>query len=315
MKSKKISFIFPGQGTQYIGMGCEIIDQFPTASRLVEEAETFLGTHLLRLIKEGPEKELTETKNSQVAIYVVSVAILKVLNELFPDMQPSFTAGLSLGEYTALHASGKVSFLDGLEVVSRRGAAMNEACLKYPGTMAVVLGLSPDQVIEAVKRSNLPEDLWTANFNCPGQIVISGTARGIEIGSKTLLDMGAKRVLPIQVHGAFHSGLMRSAQESLRPVLEELKLQETAIQLVMNVNGKVEQSLPKIRDNLIKQVTHSVLWEQSIRTMEQELGTDLFVSIGPSTALVGLNKRIEVQAPTLSIDKLADLENLHKILG
>ncbi|MBA3958335.1 MAG: ACP S-malonyltransferase [Parachlamydiaceae bacterium] len=311
---KKIAFIFPGQGAQYVGMGKDFVDNFPIARETFAEADDILGRKLSKIILEGPEALLTETKNSQVGIFVNSVAILRVLQTLIPGLSPHFCAGLSLGEYTALFASQRISFADDLKLVQYRGQCMNDACETTQGTMAVVLGLDADAVEKAVKEVNLPNDLWAANFNCPGQVVISGTTKGIQAGTTALQAKGAKRVLPLQVHGAFHSGLMHSAEVRLAEQINHVSLKDSAIALIMNVTGKSASSTEEIRHNLIKQVTSPVRWEQCVRHIADQ-GADLFIEIGCAKTLAGFNKRIGVTAPTVSVDKIQDLEALEQTLS
>lgn len=308
-KYHKIAFIFPGQGAQYVGMGKDFIDTFPIARQTFEEADEILRRNLTKIVRDGPNELLTETRNSQAGIYVTSIALLRVLLNQFPKLLPNYCAGLSLGEYTALHVSKRVSFSDGLKVVELRGQYMNDACETTKGTMAVVLGLNADEVEKIVNDLNLPHELWVANYNCPGQIVISGTLKGIEKGSQALLSNGAKRVLPLQVHGAFHSGLMKSAEEKLSPHITAMSLHESPIELIMNVVGNTVKDLNQIKSNLIKQVTHSVRWEQGVRQMASS-GVDLFIEIGCGKALSGFNKRIGVTAPTWNLEKVEDLKNI-----
>ncbi|CCB85938.1 MULTISPECIES: ACP S-malonyltransferase [Parachlamydia] len=307
--SKKIAFIFPGQGSQYPGMGKEFVETFPLAKQIFEEADDRLKRKLSALILQGPEAELTETKNSQVAIYVTSYAILRCVQHEFPHLYPTYCAGLSLGEYTAATAAGKISFADGLTLVQSRGQFMNDACEKTAGTMAVVLGLDADTVEDLVNALNLPHDLWVANYNCPGQVVISGTLKGIEEGSAAAKAKGAKRILPLQVHGAFHSGLMREAEERLAEHVQQASFTDSPVPLVMNVTGTSANDLEEIRSNLIKQVTHSVRWQQGIEHICKQ-GIDQFIEFGCGKTLAGFNKRIGVLAPTLSIETLADLKHL-----
>lgn len=306
---KKYIFLFPGQGAQYTGMGKDFAEQFPLARQTFEEADELLQKKISKIIFEGPTSTLTETQNSQVAIFITSVAILRVIESNFPHLTPSICAGLSLGEYTALYASGRVSFEECLKVVQYRGQFMNDACESTKGSMAVILGLDATIVQDLVREVNLPYDLWAANFNCPQQIVISGTQKGIEAGTKAALAKGAKRVLPLQVHGAFHSGLMQNAENRLTPYIYDLKLKETSTELVMNVSAEKEVTLEKIRQNLIKQVTSPVLWEQSIRYIDQK-NINLYLEIGPGKTLAGFNKRIGVLAPTISIENIKELSQL-----
>lgn len=306
---KKIAFIFPGQGAQYPGMAKDFFENFSLARETFEEADDLLHRNLSKIIFEGPEAVLTETKNNQTAIFVVSIAILNVIKKSYPQIIPTVCSGLSLGEYTALTASNRLDFAACLPLVQHRGQYMNEACEAHPGTMAVVLGLDAKAVEEIVKEVDLPNDLWAANFNCPGQIVISGTAKGIEAGSAAAKAKGAKRVLPLQVHGAFHSGLMKSAEVKLQDHVHAVNLKDSQIEFVMNVPGDYVKDKTQIKTNLINQVTHSVRWEQGIRRMADQ-GIDLFIEIGCGKTLAGFNKRILPEAKTISVEKITDLDQL-----
>ncbi len=310
---KKIAFLFPGQGAQYPGMGKDFYESYPIARATFEEANDRLGRDLTSVILNGPVEVLTETRNSQTGIYVVSIAILRVLSDLFPELAPLICAGLSLGEYTAATAAGYLSFSDGLPLVQNRGQFMNDACEATDGTMAVVLGLSPEQVEEIVQAVAMPNDLWAANFNCPGQVVVSGTKKGIEAATIAAKERGAKRVLPLQVHGAFHSGLMLEAQERLAEHVEQAALGEPKAKLVMNVTGGFVHHEDQVREMLIRQVTSPVRWQQGIEAIENE-GTELYLEMGPGKTLAGFNKRIGVQAPTVSIEKIEDIKQLEEAL-
>jgi [acyl-carrier-protein] S-malonyltransferase len=307
------AFIFPGQGAQYVGMGKDFAEAFPLARQTFEHANDILRRDITKIIFEGPENTLTETHNSQVGIYITSIAIWQVMKQTHPAFVPCMTAGLSLGEYTALTVAGKVSFEEGLMLVQRRGSLMSDACNKNEGTMAVVLGLSAEEVEKTVVDLNMPHDLWAANFNCPGQVVISGTKSGIEKGAAALKNRGAKRVLPLPVHGAFHSGLMKEAELGLADNVLAIPFHKSSIKLAMNVVGEIVSNEDDIRSNLIKQVTHPVRWQQCVNAMENE-GASLFAEIGCGKALTGFNKRIETKAPTISIEKVQDLDLLEKYL-
>ena len=230
----KVAFLFPGQGAQYVGMGKDFYHSFQAARNIFEEADEILGYSLSKIIFEGPNEVLTETFNAQLAIFVTSVAILQVVEQEQPDLKPSVCSGLSLGEYTALYASGRLDFKETLLLVRERARLMNEACERTKGTMAAVLGLSAEEIKEAVKEI---DSVWIANFNAPGQTVISGNLDGIEKASSLLKEKEARRVLPLTVHGAFHSGLMQSARDGLTPFVRNASLRGSTIDFVMNVPG------------------------------------------------------------------------------
>lgn len=306
MKNK--AFLFPGQGAQYAGMGKDFASVFAVARETFEEADEILGFHLSKIIFEGPEDVLVQTKYSQPAIFVNSIAILRVILQQLPEMQPFATAGLSLGEYSALCAANKMSFQETLMLVAKRAQFMNEACEKVPGTMAAVLGLSPSQIQAPLEGI---EGIWVANYNCPGQIVISGTQAGVQKATEVLKANGAKRVLPLSVSGAFHSGLMQIAQDLLAPHVLASAIQESKTQIVMNAVGNFVESPEEIRKQLIHQVTQSVRWEQGIQAM-QEKGVDFYLEIGCGKTLTGMNRKIGPSGPTMSVEKIVDLEELAK---
>lgn len=304
----KIAMIFPGQGAQYVGMGKDFFDSFAVARETFEEADELLGEKLSKIIFEGPEDVLTQTKYSQLAIFVVSVAILRTVLKELPHLKPAVCAGLSLGEYTALYASGRLGFAETLLLVRERARLMNEACEKVPGTMAAVLGLDAAGIESAVKDL---EGVWVANFNAPGQTVISGTKEGIENAALILKERGARRVIPLTVHGAFHSGLMLSAQEGLAPYIDGVEFKNSPIDLVMNVPGNFVKTDAEIRRNLTAQVTQSVRWEQGIAAMK-DAGVELFLEIGCGKTLTGLNKKMGVLSMS-AVEKITDLELAHAV--
>jgi malonyl CoA-acyl carrier protein transacylase len=309
---KKIAFLFPGQGAQTPGMGKDFYEAFSVARETFQEADDLLSYALTQVMFEGPESLLTQTKHSQLAIFVNSVALLKTIQSQLSDLVPYVCAGLSLGEYTALYASGRIEMADALRLVQIRAELMNLACEKVPGTMAAVLGLSGPAVEDALKGLS---GVWVANYNCPGQIVISGTREGIEAGSLALKAKGAKRIIPLTVHGAFHSGLMRSAQDGLTPFIEKTPLIDSSTHFVMNVPGDFTSSLDEVRQHLMNQVTQSVRWDQGISAIESKQ-VDLYLEVGPGKTLAGLNKKIGTMAPTLSLEKVTDLDNaLRQIEG
>ncbi|MDJ0651761.1 MAG: ACP S-malonyltransferase [Simkaniaceae bacterium] len=302
---KKIAFIFPGQGAQYVGMGKDFYKAYSIVRETFEEANALVNSNLSKLMFEGPADVLTLTKNSQIAIYIMSVALWRVIKQEFPEIEPAVVAGLSLGEYSALTASGRLAFRDGVCLVQARGEYMYGAGVKFPGTMAVTLGMDSQDVHAIVDPI---EGVWVANLNCPGQVVISGAVKGITKASALLKEKGAKRVLPLDVSGAFHSGLMDEARKRLQEKIDELELGESSVDLVMNVPGDFV-SENKIRKNMIDQVAAPVYWERGIRRME-EYGVQLFIEIGPGKTLSGLNRKIGVRGKTVSIGKMEDLEAL-----
>jgi [acyl-carrier-protein] S-malonyltransferase len=312
-KYNKIAFIFPGQGAQYVGMGDDFKDVFPIARDTFEEGDEILQRSLSNIVSGGPEDLLTKTGNSQPAIFLNSVAVLRVICNQIPSLAPAVCAGLSLGEYTAVMASGMLDFATTLQLVQHRATFMNEACEMTKGTMAVVMGLDHDAVEGVVAELNMPNDVWAANFNCPGQVVISGTLHGVEKAAAALKARGARRVLPLPVHGAFHSGLMSAAEGKLSPYIHAADIADSDVNLVMNVPGGYTSGASNVKENLIAQITHPVRWERGVRAMMEE-GVDLFIEIGCGKTLTGMNKRIGVTAPTVSVDKVADLEALHGVI-
>jgi [acyl-carrier-protein] S-malonyltransferase len=305
-QKKKIAFIFPGQGAQYVGMGKDFFDGFAEARLVFQEADDLLKASFSKLIFEGPKEELTLTKNSQLAIYIMSLAILRTFQKEFPEIEPHVCAGLSLGEYTALTAASRITFKECLPLVRARGLFMHEAAESTKGTMRVVLGMEEEEI-----RKILPEGIWVANLNCPGQVVIAGKESMMETAATLLKEKGAKRVLPLDVSGAFHTPLMRPAQEKLKPLIEGVTLKESPVEMVMNVVGGPVTSLAELKSAMISQVTSPVFWERGIRSIESR-GIDFFLEIGCGKTLSGMNKKIGVQAPTLSLEKITDLRSLCK---
>ncbi|HSX03716.1 MAG TPA: ACP S-malonyltransferase [Rhabdochlamydiaceae bacterium] len=304
--NKKFALLFPGQGAQYPGMGKDFYDLFPAARAVFEEADAILSTKFSDLIFNGAAEELKKTKNSQLSIFIMSIALLRCFEEKFSPLAPQVVAGLSLGEFSALVAAKKLSFRDALLLVKARAEYMNEACLKHKGAMSAVLGLEAAEVEAAIAHL---ENVWVANLNCPLQVVISGTPEGVEMASQLLKQKGAKRALPLEVSGAFHSGLMKEAQERLKSHVFEAALLESEVDLVMNVPGGYVSSIEEIRSNMILQVTHPVRWEQGIRAMVQKK-IDLFIEIGPGKTLTGMNKKIAPSVPVFNLEKVADLNIL-----
>jgi [acyl-carrier-protein] S-malonyltransferase len=310
----KVAYLFPGQGSQYIGMGKDFFDRFESAKEIFAKANRALGFALSDLMFQGEEEELKKTLHSQLAIFVMSLAIVTVVEEKFPHLHPMVCAGLSLGEYSALCASKRLSLEQALFLIKQRALLMNAACEQTSGGMAAVLGLQGEEVDAVICAIGSSESVWVANYNCPGQVVISGTLQGIEKASLRLKEKGAKRILPLQVQGAFHSPLMLEAQRGLEPLIHGTPFHPSLVDLVMNASGDFISSSEELKSLLVQQVTNSVRWEMGIRKMS-ERGIDLFIEMGSGKTLQGMNRKIGVEAKTISIEKLEDLLELQTMMG
>lgn len=297
----KIAFIYPGQGAQYIGMGQEFYEQTETGKKTFDKASELLGFSMPDLcFKENDQLNITEY--TQAAMVTVSIAMTKVLHELgvFADV----TAGLSLGEYAALFAAGVMREEDAITVVRQRGILMQEAVPAGIGAMAAVLALD-NETIENVTKDI--EGVWIANYNCPGQTVISGKKEAVALACEKLKEAGAKRTLPLNVSGPFHSGMLAEAGEKLGKVLEGVSLNTPSIPYVANVTAGYVTDVFQVRDLLTRQVSSSVRWQQSVEAMIAD-GTDTFVEIGPGKTLSGFMKKISRDVKVMNIEKLADME-------
>ncbi|AGK53046.1 ACP S-malonyltransferase [Bacillus sp. 1NLA3E] len=301
----KMAFLFPGQGSQTVGMGKSISDSYVESKTIFEKADQTLHTPLSKLIFEGPQEELTLTTNAQPSLMTTSIAILESLKQY--HITPDFVAGHSLGEYTALVAAGAFSFEEGVYAVRKRGEFMEEAVPSGEGTMAAVLGMDRNSltaVTEEVTNEGNPVQL--ANLNCPGQIVISGSRKGVELASIKAKEAGAKRVLPLDVSGPFHSSLMKPAAQKLADVLDKMTINDAGIPVIANVSADGMTDSEEIKQKLIEQLYSPVLWEDSVNKMI-ELGVDTFIEIGPGKVLSGLVKKINRSVKTFSI---SDQESL-----
>ena len=308
----KVAFVFPGQGSQFVGMGQALSEQSPAARQIFEEADAALGFSLSQLCFEGPEAELKLTANTQPAILTASIAVLAALKEKQPDFSPAFVAGHSLGEYSALVAAGALSFADAVKTVRSRGQFMEEAVPAGQGAMAAVLNMDRaalHAVCEEVTASGHPVQL--ANLNSPGQIVISGSAEGVKLAGEQAKAAGAKRVLPLNVSGPFHSSLMQPAADKLQAVLADVSVQDAAVQVVANVTARPVTEEATIVDSLIQQVSAPVLWEDSVQWMVEQ-GVTTFVEIGPGKVLAGLIKKIAPADTT--IISVQDMDSLSELL-
>jgi len=288
------AYVFPGQGAQFTGMGKDIFDSNPHAASLFRQADNILGFKLTDVMFTGTADEQKQTRVTQPAIFVHSVVIALTSGSFKPDM----VAGHSLGEFSALVANKTLSFEDGLKLVSKRALAMQHACEKSPSTMAAIIGLD-DKVVEDICAS-IDDVVVAANYNCPGQLVISGTMRGIEIACEKLKAAGARRALPLQVGGAFHSPLMEPAREELAAAIDETIFNKPICPVYQNVNARPAIKIEDIKQNLIAQLTAPVRWTQSVQNMAKD-GASQFIECGPGKVLQGLVKKI---VPTAEVSSL-----------
>jgi [acyl-carrier-protein] S-malonyltransferase len=280
------AYVFPGQGAQYPGMGKDLYENNAEAKKLFDQANEILGFEITKIMFEGTAEELKETKVTQPAVFLHSV-----INALVhPDFKPAMVAGHSLGEFSALVANGTLSFEDGLKLVYKRALAMQKACEINPSTMAAVLGLE-DEAVEKICAEIEDEVVVPANYNCPGQLVISGSNKGIEIACEKMKVAGAKRALPLPVGGAFHSPLMEPAREELAQAINETKFNKPNCPVYQNVNAQGSIDVEAIKENLISQLTAPVKWTQSVHQMVQD-GATIFIESGPGKVLQGLVKKI-----------------------
>ena len=300
----KTALLFAGQGAQVVGMGRDLAEAHPTAKSLFAEADEALGYGLSEICFSGPEEELVRTEHAQPAIYLVGWIALKLLREQAPSISFEATAGLSLGEFTALAAADAIGFEDGLRVVRRRGELMQEACEASSGGMAAIVGLDEEAVRGVCEQAGVS----LANLNCPGQIVVSGDADKMDAACEAAKAAGAKRAIPLPVAGAYHSPLMQPAQAGLAEALAKVELREPSVPVYSNVTGQAHVGAASIAGTMVDQVTSSVRWEACIRAMIAD-GVTRFIELGPGTALTGFMRRIDRGLEVLNV---ADNDSLAK---
>lgn len=289
------AYVFPGQGAQFAGMGKDLYEKSPLAKELFEKANEILGFRITDMMFAGTDEDLCQTKVTQPAIFLHSVILAKTLGENF---KPDMVAGHSLGEFSALVANKALSFEDGLVLVSKRAMAMQKACEANPSTMAAIIGID-DGKAEEICKSITEEVVVAANYNSPGQLVISGSMKGIEIACEKLKAAGAKRALPLKVGGAFHSPLMESARVELSEAINSTKFNEPICPIYQNVNAQKVTNPDVIKENLISQLTSPVRWTQIMQNMIAD-GATSFIEVGPGTVLQGLVKKVKPDIEAVS---------------
>jgi [acyl-carrier-protein] S-malonyltransferase len=302
----KVAFVFPGQGAQYVGMGKDLYNALPEISATFDKADNILGIRLKDIMFEGPADKLCETEITQPAIVTMSIAIYRYIERR--GFRPDITAGLSLGEYSALVAAEALGFEDALTIVRKRGRFMQDAVALGVGAMAAVLGLERQQVIECCRAASADGIVEAANFNCPGQVVISGEIKAVEKAIQIAKEKGAKRALLLPVSAPFHCSMLEPALLRLAEELKHINIKNARIPVVANVNAREEIWSEDIAANLVAQVSKPVLWEDTVRNMIAA-GVTTFIEIGPGKALTGFIKKIDKTVKTYNIEDLVSLEN------
>lgn len=307
----KTAFVFPGQGAQYVGMAKEISELSEAAGRILDDATDALGFDIRRMLFESDEETLKITENTQPAILAASIACAQPLIEA--GIRADYTGGLSLGEYAAHVISGSIAFKDAIKIVRKRGKYMQEAVPLGEGSMAAILGLSREDVIETCQEASVKGIVSPANFNCPGQIVIAGEVEAINEAIRIATVKGAKRAMLLNVSAPFHCSLLEPAGEKLSKELEEIAVKPMNIPVVTNVTGKIVESEAEIKDLLVRQVSTSVLWEDCVRTLIEK-GVDTFIEIGPGKVLSGFIKKIDKEVRILNVEDKASLDKTIAVL-
>ncbi len=298
------AFLFAGQGAQFVGMGKDLYETFPICKKIYDEADHHLGFSITNVSFNGPEEELTRTEISQPAIFVMSAAITELLKSECPELVPAVVPGLTLGEYNALYQAGAVTFEEGLKIVKKRGALMEEAGIKHPGTMASIIGLPYDQLEKVCAECGCQ----IANINSPEQIVISGPVQAVEKACTMVKERGAKRAIPLKVSGAFHSRLMQEASQSLAKELEKFTFSKPQLPFIANVTAKEEHHPDQIKKLLSEQVISPVRWSQSIQQIAS-MGVKSAFEIGPGTVLKGLVRKINSEISVTNLGTAADIRD------
>ena len=304
----KLAFVFPGQGAQKVGMGKDFFDNYDVAKKMFKEADEALGYSIMKMCFEGPEEDLKLTANTQPAILTISCIANEILKE--NGVQPEITGGHSLGEYSALVAAGVLKFQDAVALVHKRGAYMQEAVPVGEGGMAAIIGVDREKIVEICQSVSAESPVQAVNFNCPGQIVIAGATRCVELAVEELKAAGAKKAVILPVSAPFHSTLMKPAAEKLAVELDKVTLSDAKIPVVANVNSQVLTKAEDIKASLVAQAASPVLWEDCVAKMK-EFGADVLLEAGPGKTLCGFNRRIDKSIKSLNVE---DVESLEKSL-
>lgn len=308
----KTAFVFPGQGSQYVGMGREFFERYPLAQDCFSRARATLGFDIGQICFEGPEEKLKMTENTQPALLICSYIAFRLLQEA--GVRPAYVAGHSLGEYSALLAVGSIGFSEAVHLVRKRGEFMQEAVPLGRGAMAAIMGMEREEVFRVCEEAGDGQVVEVANLNAPGQTVISGEAEAVDRAVELAKQGGAKRAVLLQVSASFHCRLMRPAGERLGEILSQVELKEAEVPLVTNVDAQMTSSAATIRSALLRQASSPVLWEDSMRLLQQE-GVDVFVEVGPGTVLSGLIRRIVKDATLLHVEDEKSLASAVEALG
>ncbi|WIV10827.1 ACP S-malonyltransferase [Proteiniborus sp. MB09-C3] len=307
----KVAFLFPGQGAQYIGMGKEITDKYSIANRIFDAASEILSLDMKKLCFQGPDEELTKTEFTQPAILTTSIAVLKVIEKY--GLSAEVCAGLSLGEYSALVYSQALSFEEAVGLVRKRGKYMQEAVPLGKGTMAAILGLDDDTIVQIIDKASEKGIIEGANYNCPGQVVLSGEIEAIREACNIAKEKGAKKATILSVSAPFHCSMLAGAGENLKSELEKVTINKPAKSFISNVTGNYVNNAEEIRDLLIRQVSMPVLWEQSIERMIND-GVDTLIEIGPGKTLIGFAKKIgKKNGRELNLYNVENIETLEHL--
>lgn len=301
----KLAFVFPGQGAQKVGMGKDFYDNYDVAKKMFKEADEALGYSIMKMCFEGPEEDLKLTANTQPAILTISCIANEILKE--NGIQPEITGGHSLGEYSALVAAGVLNFQDAVALVHKRGSYMQEAVPVGEGGMAAIIGVDRDKIVEVCQKVSAESPVQAVNFNCPGQIVIAGATKGVELAVEELKAAGAKKAVILPVSAPFHSTLMKPAAEKLAVELDKVTISDAKIPVVANVSAEILTKAEDIKASLVAQAASPVLWEDCVARMK-EFGADVLLEAGPGKTLCGFNRRIDKTITSLNVEDVASLE-------